>query len=133
MRDLHRIIGILFLVAIAGLVAAQEEAVISQVHESIRKGNATSLSSHFHSRVDLELAGTDGNYSSDQAEMIMKDFFRKNPVRTYTIKHKGSSDDGSKYSIGLYESQDGSSFRVYVLMKKGDGGLKVHQLQFEED
>ncbi len=128
-------LGILLLLSLAfpAAMAQQESPMISQVHEAIRQGNAAALSNFFHSRIDLELTGTDGNFSKDQAEMIMKDFFRKHPVKSYTIRHKGSSDDGSKYSIGLYESAEGSRFRVYVLLKQEDEGLRVHQLQFEED
>jgi hypothetical protein len=134
MKNTIRCAGILILFLAAFEATAQQSSnMIRQVHEAIRQGSASTLSNFFHSRIDLELTGTDGNFSRDQAEMILKDFFRKYPVKSYTIRHEGSSDDGSKYSIGLYESKDGSRYRVYVLLKQEDEGLRINQLQFEED
>ena len=130
---LKKLLLLLFLAGPCGLYAQQESQVIDKVHKSIREGNSTSLSSMFHTTVDLELGDTDGNFSDNQAEMIIKDFFAKNPVKSYTIKHQGSSDDGSKYSIGLYQSTGNRKYRVYILLKKQDAGLRINQLQFEEE
>lgn len=115
------------------LFSQQESQVIDQVHKAIREANAGNLAQYFHSSVDLELGDTDGNFSKNQAEMIVKDFFAKNPVKTYTVKHKGSSDDGSKYIIGLYLAKNNREYRVYILLKQQDAGLRINQLQFEEE
>ena len=113
--------------------AQQENQVLGKVHDAIRTGDASGLSSWFHTTVDLELGDTDGNFSRNQAEMILKDFFTRNPVKSFTVKHQGSSDDGSKYSIGHYIAKNGQEYRVYVLLKQSEGGLRINQLQFEED
>ena len=115
------------------LMAQQSNPVIAQVHKAIREANATALSTYFHSTIDLELGDTDGNFSRKQAEMIVRDFFSREPVKSFTIKHQGASDDGSKYSIGAYVTKAGKEFRVYILLKKSDEGMRVNQLQFEED
>lgn len=130
---LNKLLLLLFLTGPCWIYAQQESQVIDKVHKSIREGNSASLASMFHTTVDLELGDTDGNYSKSQAEIILKDFFTKNPVKSYTIKHQGSSDDGSKYIIGLYLSTGNLEFRVYVLLKKQEEGLRINQLQFEED
>lgn len=134
MRKTIFICAFLFLAAGPGMLLAQQnEQSINQVHNAIRNGNAGTLASFFNSTIDLELGTTDGNYSRNQAEMIVRDFFSKNPAKSFTVKHQGSSDDGSKYSIGLYNTTKNQSFRVYILMKKADAGLRIHQLQFEEE
>lgn len=122
-----------FLFGAAELIGQQDNPVITKVHNAIRQANAATLASCFHSTLDLEIGDTDGNFSKNQAEMIVKDFFTRNPVKSFTIKHQGSSDDGSKYSIGLYVTKSNLSYRVYVLLKQSDEGLRINQLQFEED
>ena len=124
----------LSLLIISGSAFSQQaNPVISKVHEAIRSGNAGTLATYFHSTVDLEVDGTDGSYSKGQAEMIIKDFFTGHPVKSYVIKHQGSSDDGSKYSIGSYITKTNQEFRVYILLKQTGSGLLVNQIQFEED
>ena len=114
-------------------MAQQNNPVIAQVHKAIREADATTLASYFNSTIDLELGDTDGNFSRKQAEMIVRDFFSREPAKSFTIKHQGASDDGSKYSIGAYVTKAGKEYRVYILLKESDEGLRVNQLQFEED
>lgn len=121
------------LVFLAPLSSRQQENVIDQVNKAMKAADAGKVASFFNTTVDLEVGGTDGNFSDKQAEMILKDFFTGNPPMSYTVKHQGSSDDGSKYTIGSYKSANKIVYRVYILLKKSDSGLKINQLQFEED
>lgn len=111
----------------------QDDQVINQVNSAMKAADSKKIASYFHSTIDLEVGETDGNFSNKQAEIILKDFLDKNPVKSYTIKHKGSSDDGSKYIIGAYTSSNNTVYRVYILLKRADAKLKINQLQFEED
>jgi hypothetical protein len=114
-------------------LAQNSNQVIDAVNKAIQAGNAGKVASYFNNTVDLEVDDTDGNFSNKQAEAILKEFFSKKAVNSYTVKHKGSSDDGSKYIIGSYASKDGSTYRVYILLKLDDNVLKINQLQFETD
>lgn len=133
MRTIFRLL-ILCMILSPGLttIAQQAESVIGQVNKAMKAADAKNVALHFYSTIDLEVGDTDGNFSSDQAEVILQDFFSKNPVSSYTVKHKGSSDDGSKYIIGSYVSGN-KDFRVYILLKQSEDGLKINQLQFEEE
>jgi hypothetical protein len=106
---------------------------MSDIKTAIKTMNTSKLATFFHDRIDLEVGDVDGNYSNRQAEVIMQDFFKKAPVKSFTINHNGSSNDGSKYMIGTYISNTGKEYRVYLLMKKSDEKLRISQLQFEED
>lgn len=134
MKRSNILFAILIFLAATGILSAQEgEQAISRIHNAIKAGSADGLAAFFHSTVDLELGDTDGNFSRNQAEMIVRDFFTKNPVKAFTVKHQGSSDDGSKYSIGLYVSKSNEEFRVYILLKQSAEGLRINQLQFEKE
>ena len=84
------------------------------------------------SRVEWRHEIVNGSYSKTQAEIIIRDFFKNIPVKSFTLNHQGSSDDGSKYIIGTYKTSS-TEYRVYILLKKLKDKLLIHQLQFEED
>jgi hypothetical protein len=103
-----------------------------KITEAIRKGNSSELSSYFASTIDLTVPGKEGSFSKAQAEQIVKDFFTQNPPKSFTIKHNGSSNDGSQYSVGTYITAK-SAYRSYFLIKNVSGKFYLLQLQFELD
>jgi len=117
----------------SNLTAQENNQVISKITSAIKSSDASALAGYFNSTIDLEAGGSDGNYSKKQAEMIIRDFFKNTPVKSYTSNHNGSSNDGSKYMIGTYISTNGKSFRVYILLKKAENNLLINQLQFDEE
>ncbi len=100
---------------------------------AIQKGNSSELAKYFNSSIDLDVPGNDGTFSKKQAEIIIKDLFKKYPPKSFTIKQSGSSNDGSKFSIGIYTSTNNKILRTYYLIKKVSGNYTIHMLQFEED
>ena len=110
----------------------KQDDVIKDVVQSIKTTNAKKLAGFFNSTIDLELEDIDGSYSKTQAEIIIRDFFKKSPLKSFTLNHQGSSDDGSKYIIGTYKTT-GKEYRVYILLKPQNNKLLIHELQFEND
>lgn len=131
-KSFHIIVFLIFS-SFTFIYAQDSEDVLNKIGSAIKQSDATKLALYFNTTIDLEVGTTDGTFSSKQAEMIMKDFFKNTPVKSYTSNHTGSSDDGSKYMIGTYKSTKGKSYRVYILLKKIDTTLKINQLQFEEE
>jgi hypothetical protein len=97
---------------------------------ALRSGNAAQLAKYFDTRVDITLPGKTDNYSRAQAEMIMRDFFSINVVRSFQVKHTGDNKDGSKYCTGTLQTKNGN-YRVTLFIKqKGDKQL-LQQLSFQ--
>ena len=107
-----------------------QDNVSNKVIEAISNGNASELSKLFNLTIDINIPENEGTYSKNQAEIIVKKFFKKNPVTKFTINHSGSSNDGSKYSIGTYISNN-KTYRVYFLLKETSETYYIQQLQFE--
>lgn len=105
--------------------------VIADIGTAIKSGTASNVSKYFNSTLDLSTPDNEGTYSKTQAELILKDFFTKNPPSTFSINHQGSSTDGSLYAIGTYATSS-LSFRTYFLLKKVDSGFLIQKLEFEE-
>lgn len=108
------------------------ENAIKDISDAIVKMDAKKLAEYFGSTVDLEMNQLNENYSKSQAEIILRDFFKNNPVTSFTINHQGDSDDGSKFFIGTYKTNT-KSYRVYGLLKKEADKLVIRQLQFDSE
>jgi len=105
--------------------------VSRDITAALEKGSAKEVSEFFGTNVDLKIPGSDGTFSKNQAELLLRDFFKTHPPEKFTIGHQGSSNDGSVYVIGHFKSQNNNTFRTYFLLKKISGKMILHQLQFE--
>jgi len=114
--------------AYAPALSLQEE-----VSNAIKLGNASALAKYFNTSLDLVVPGQEITCSKTQAEQILKDFFQKNPPKSFKINHQGASKDGSQFSIGTYISTADKSFRTYFLLKKSGANTLIQQLQFETE
>ncbi|HLO91906.1 MAG: DUF4783 domain-containing protein [Chloroflexota bacterium] len=133
-KTINRFLKIMTVFAFAATVMFANNAVAqdvnSKIAQAIQSSNATQLAKYFNNSIDLTIPGSEGTYSKVQAEQILKSFFTKYPLVSFTINHKGNSNDGSMYAIGTYVSK-AQSFRTYFLTKPIGGQLLIHQLKFE--
>jgi hypothetical protein len=104
--------------------------ISENIAAAIRTGNSKALASYFNTTLEITLPGKEGTFSKVQAEMVMKDFFAKNPPSAFDINQKGTSSGGSQFIIGTYKSNN-KIFKTYFLLKPIDGQLLIQQLQFE--
>ena len=88
--------------------------MIDDVASAIRSGNPKNISKYFIENIDLKVIEQEDIYSKQQAEMILKDFFTKHSVKSFTIVHRSAPKNGSQYIIGTLETLNGR-FRVYFL------------------
>ena len=109
-------------------MAAEMDSIVN----AMKYGDAGMLSHYFDTRIDIDLPDKSDNFSKQQAQMIMKDFFTNNAVQNFEIKHKGEKN-GSQYCIGILTTKNGK-FRTTLFMKqKGDKQLLQEiSLQFTE-
>ena len=101
------------------------------ISTAIRSGDARQIASFFNTSVDLTIMSQEDVYSKAQAESLVRDFFSKNPVKSFTIVHKGSSKDGILFMVGNYVSANGKTFRTSIVMKSTQGKYLVQELRFE--
>lgn len=139
MRALHLYLFIFFVFVFHSNVNAinakknSPDEVIDEVAIAIKSGNSGRLAAFFSSTIDLLLPDNEGTYSKTQAELIIKDFFSKYPPSNFIIKQRGSSSEGSKFAIGIYQCTKGKSFRTYFLLKKSNNNYFITLLEFDSD
>lgn len=99
---------------------------------AVKNGNYKEVAKYFNVRVELKIGDAEDIYSKSQAEIILRDFFTKNPAVNFTIKHKGASAKGLPYIIGDYQSTTGN-FRTYFLFKQEGTTLYIQELHFDRE
>lgn len=122
-------VSILLLILTFSVAIAQTEENIAA---AIKSGNSKDIARHFGSNVNLKIINQEDIYSKNQAEMILKDFFAKNPVKNYTAKHNGTSKNGAQYTIGTLNTANGN-FRTYYFIKKNTDGVQIQEFRIENE
>lgn len=117
--------GFLLLTAVAALPRLSIDNVIS----ALKTGNATELGKFMDDHVDLSLPERSDNYSKAQAQLILKDFFTRNGVSGFTVKHKGENS-GGQFCIGELQTKAGP-YRTTVFMKTQDGKQVIKEIKFQ--
>ena len=102
---------------------------IDGVIGALRSGNAAELAKYFDDNVELTLPVKSDSYSKAQAQVIIKDFFSNNGVKTFELKHKGDSP-GGHYCIGTLQTKSGN-FRAHVFMKTKGNKEVLKEIRFQ--
>ena len=113
-------------------VIASPVDISKDIITALNTGNVKEIAKFFNNTIDLMVPENEGSYSKTQAELILKNFFDKFKVKSFTLNHQGSSNDGSQFIIGTLNNNNGN-FRTYCYIKKISNTLNIQQLQFEKN
>ncbi len=103
---------------------------ITDVVNAIKSGNASSVSKYFDNTVDITINGKSTNYSKAQGEVVLRDFFTNNTVRSFSVLHQGESG-GAEFCIGTLVTSNGTYRTTLNLKKKGDKQT-LQEIKFEK-
>lgn len=127
-----RKIILLFISFFCFQIAVAQDTVYDAVVASLKSGDSKLLSNYFTSNMELTILDNEAVYSKIQAELVLKDFFSKYPVSTYSLLHRGKSPEGSVFSIGKLTTNKGV-FRTYFYLKQINGKTLLNELRFEKN
>lgn len=103
---------------------------IDDVIGAIRTGSSANVAKFFDNSVGISMPDKSNSYSKSQAELVLKDFFASNPVKSFEIIHKGENG-GSQYCIGTLQTKSGA-YRTTIFMKlQKDNTQVLQELRFE--
>lgn len=103
---------------------------INDVVNSIKAGNAAAVSKYFDNTVEITINGKSTNYSKAQGEVVLRDFFSNNTVKSFSVLHKGESG-GSEFCIGTLVTSNGNYRTTLNLKQKGDKQT-LQEIKFEK-
>jgi len=109
-----------------------EDATISEIGTALKSGSSKELIKYCNETVEIKIDGQSSNYSQAQAEVVLRNFFTKNPSKNFTYIHQGSSPEGLKYNIGRY-AHDNGTYRVVMFIKKIGDNYLIDTLNFSQE
>jgi len=116
---------------IAPSFAFSQNDVLDNVASAIRTGNSKEIARYFDSNVEITILERESSYSKTQGEMVLRDFFSKNQVQAFDLKHRGTSGEGSTYGIGTLKT-NAQMYRVYYFVKQKGSQQVIQEMRFEK-
>jgi hypothetical protein len=115
----------------AWINAGAQDDPFDPIIKALQESDAKSLSAYFNITIELRLPDNENTYSTSQAEMIMKDFFKKYPPDSLTLVQQGSTDAVSMFAICNYQSGS-RQYQVYINLRKEKDKYLIQKIKFEE-
>lgn len=133
MTSVYRYFLVTMLLFGATSAFAQEAEIIDLVEEALKSSSSREISKHLHNKVEIKLDGERNEYSKNQAEVVLKQFFQDNTAESCEFVHQGNNNAGGIiYAIGSYQTSS-VSYRVVVRAKKFSKEFKVYRLEFTKE
>ncbi len=76
-------------------------------------GSSSGVARYFDNGLGMNLNGKKGDYSKNQAELLLRDFFRQHPPLHFEVIRKGGITEHVTYFLANYHSTK-SKFRVLI-------------------
>jgi len=118
------------------LVTAYPAIAQNHIHDEIvpvfKSGSSKDLVRYFDNTVELNMNGSQGDFSKNQAEVVVRDFFKKNPPIDFQIVHQGESGSNIRYYIAYYISPE-QNYRVLIKTKGTKEKSLIYSLEFKKD
>ncbi len=106
--------------------------VSKDVVDAIKQGNAQLIAKNFNDKIDLKILDKEDVYSKAQAELVLKDFFTKHPVKSFTESHTSAAKSANQFVVGALICTNGK-YRVSFLLKKIGERFLISQFRIETE
>lgn len=102
---------------------------IAPIVSAIGSGSSSELARFFDSSISMNVNGQQGEYSKNQAEIILRDFFKKNPSQGFSLIFQNENPGSLSTYIGEYSSNPGL-FKVFIKVSQNGSGFRIYSLDF---
>jgi hypothetical protein len=119
----------LWIASFCALNAQAPQEIMKSIETAIKNKDVVQLSQFFNKDLEVNLLDDERVYAKNQAQLVIRDFFAKNPLTKFNMIHVGGSGD-SWYGMGLYESSTGQ-FDTNVFIKKYGTVYLIDRIRFE--
>lgn len=101
---------------------------LNDVSTYFKTGSSKELAKYFDQAINLNINGDQGDYSKNQAEYILKDFFIKYPPADFKILHQGGSPGPTMFFVGSYIT-DSDQFRILIKGISKANYMRIYSLE----
>ncbi|MEX0881961.1 MAG: DUF4783 domain-containing protein, partial [Cyclobacteriaceae bacterium] len=107
---------VLFFLSIL-VVKSQEIKEDYGIAVALEEGSSKAISNYFDEMVEISLGNNKRDFSKNQAEVVLRDFFDDYEAKGFEWRHQRQSNENFIYLIGIYQSIN-DVFRVLIKGKK---------------
>jgi hypothetical protein len=104
-------------------------AQIDPIVSAIQGGSSSELAKYFYPTISLNINGQQGEYSKNQAEIVLRDFFKKNPPIEFSLVFKNENQSSVSTYIGEYASGQ-SNYKVFIKISQAESSFRIYGLDF---
>lgn len=116
----------LFTHLLVGLAQEKNTTIIN----AFQKGSSKALSTFLGKMVEIRFDNRKKDFSKSQAEIVLANFFKSNPVKSFKLQKENKIDAKNSFLIGTYTSIN-NQFSVLIKGKEQDDGRwLVNSLDF---
>ncbi|MEZ5037443.1 MAG: DUF4783 domain-containing protein [Chitinophagales bacterium] len=123
---------ILLFIFVLSIHYTNAQDISNDIVQYIQSGNTKELAKYFNKRIDVTINQTGNNYSSDQAELIIKNFLGTMPNKDFVILQKGSTEYNTRFIVGTLKSKN-EKYKTYILLKPFQKVLLIQDIRFEKE
>ena len=105
---------------------------IDSAAELIKSGNIHELAKRFASTVEITILNEENIYSATQAELVLQNFFKSNPVKSVAVVHKVTSNPNIRYAV-LSLVTATTTYRTSVSLKLVNGQFLLNEIKIENE
>lgn len=102
---------------------------IDPIISALESGSSNELAKFFDNSIALNINGQQGDYSKIQAELVLKDFFKKHPSQGFSLLYQKENQGTVSTYIGEYASTP-SNFKVFIKVSQATNSYRIYSLDF---
>ena len=114
-------------------VSFSQDAQFQKIEKLMGKQDLSQLELLIDQNIVICINEIEKNYSKAEASQVFKTFFANNPIEDFKMNHKGTSEKGSKYGIGIYTTKKKELSCYFYFKPKSGGSLALSEVRIEED
>lgn len=132
MRKIFTILFFICSIFTSGFASPQGRSPIEDVVYAFRNNKIQELSRNFDNFVPISINNNASNYSRNQAEVVFRDFFDRNPVKDFNVMDTGTPSGGTKSMIATFNSGN-TKYTLYIVLKIRDGGYTIKEVRISKE
>ena len=105
---------------------------IDKAAELLKNTHIAELAKMFSTSVDITILGEENIYSNSQAQLVLENFFKNNPVKAVKILHRINSNPNFRYAVFIVTT-DGGIYRTSISLKLVNEHFLINELRIENE
>lgn len=105
---------------------------LDDVVNAVKNNRVIDMSRYFDNFVPITINNNQSNYSRNQAELVLHDFFEKNPPQDFKIMDSGSPGNTSKFVIANFHTSNGK-YSIYILMRQKENSYVIKEIKLSRE